>query len=327
MSLPSLEGRNGALVRGAAVRSVAKAVPATVVPNEPIARRLGIDDHWIVERTGVRERRVAEPGLSLCELAAEAGARSLERSGLAALDVDLILVATTSQDEVTPNAAPQVAARLGASRAAAIDVGAACTAFVAALDLACGQIESGRAANALVIGADVLTRFVDPDDRRTAPLFGDGAGAVVLHAADRARVRPAVIRADGVHRSLINAPRDGKLFMQGHETYVHAVARMSEVTLEVLRRAGLSPAEIDLFVYHQANSRIIRAVGEQLELPPERVVDVVGRYGNTSAASIPIALAEAEGDTRLRDGTRVLIAAFGAGFVWGGAILEWGNAP
>src|SRR3954468_1280481 len=272
---------------GAAIGSVATALPETVVANEAIAERLGIDDRWIVERMGVRERHVAEPDLRLWELAAEAGARSLERAGLHAEELDLILVATTTQDEVTPNAAAQVAARLGATRAAAMDVGAACTAFVAALELASAQIESGRAANALVIGAEILTRFLNPSDRRTAPLFGDGAGAVLLNATDGARIGPAVIRTDGAGAGLIRAPRDGKISMQGHETYVHAVARMCQVTYQALRRAGVSLRDVDLFVYHQANSRIIRAVGGQLELPPDRVVDVVSRYGNTSAASIP----------------------------------------
>src|SRR3954454_7120627 len=181
-SLPRRQNGRGVPVRGAAVGSVATALPETVVANEAIAERLGIDDRWIVERMGVRERHVAEPDLRLWELAAEAGARSLERAGLHAEELDLILVATTTQDEVTPNAAPQVAARLGATRAAAMDVGAACTAFVAALDLASAQIESGRPATALVIRADILTPFLNPSDRRTAPLFRDGPGPVLLNA-------------------------------------------------------------------------------------------------------------------------------------------------
>jgi 3-oxoacyl-[acyl-carrier-protein] synthase-3 len=329
-TLPELtptEARPAARPRGAAIGSPAAALPPTAVGNAPIAARLGVDDRWIRERTGIVERRVAAPGDRLSDLAADAGARALARADLGAAELDLLLVATTTQDDVTPNAAPQVAARLGAAGAATIDVGAACTAFISAIALACGQIESGRARNALVIGADMLTRFVDPDDRRTAALFGDGAGAVVMGAAGDARVGPVILRADGAHADLIRAPReDPRLRMQGHDTFVHAVRRMSDVTLEAAGAAGLSLDEIDLFVYHQANARILRAVGERLELPPEKVVDCIARYGNTSAASIPIALAEAEAEGALRDGARVLLAAFGAGFTWGGTVVEWGAA-
>jgi 3-oxoacyl-[acyl-carrier-protein] synthase-3 len=321
------EAQPAGVLRGAAIGSPAAAVPPTVVGNGPIAARLGVDERWIRERTGIVERRVADPDARLSDLAAEAGAGALLRAGLDAADLDLLLVATTTQDDVTPNAAPQVAARLGAASAATMDVGAACTAFLAAIAVACGQIESDRARNALVIGADMLTRYVDPDDRRTAALFGDGAGAVVMGAADATRIGPVIQRADGAHADLIRAPRrDPRLRMQGHDTFVHAVRRMSEVTLEAAGAAGLSLDEIDLFVYHQANARILRAVGERLELPAEKVVDCIARYGNTSAASIPIALAEAEAAGALRDGARVLLAAFGAGFVWGGTVVEWGAA-
>jgi 3-oxoacyl-[acyl-carrier-protein] synthase III len=311
--------------RGAAVGSAALAVPATVVPNAPIAERLGVDERWIESRTGVLERRVLQDGERLSDLAAEAGAYALERAAIDPEDVDLVLVATTSQDEVTPNTAPLAARRIGAVNAAAIDVGAACTAFISALPLAAAQIESGRADAALVIGADALTRFVDPDDRRTAALFGDGAGAVVMTPAAEGRVGPVVLRSDGDKLDMIHARRGEKLFMQGHETFVHATARMAEVTLQTLERAGLGLEEVDLFVYHQANGRILRAVGERLGLPPERVVDCIARYANTSAASIPIALAEMEEQGRLREGARVLLGAFGAGFTWGGALIEWGR--
>ncbi|HEX8857256.1 MAG TPA: beta-ketoacyl-ACP synthase III [Thermoleophilaceae bacterium] len=325
-AMPLLDEVRDRPARGAALGSVAMAVPERVVPNDPIAERLGVDSRWIVERTGVRQRHVLEPEARLSDLAADAGGLALERAGLDAADIDLLLVATTTQDELTPNAAPLVATKLGAPRAAAIDVGAACTAFVSALAVAGGQVESGRANNALVIGADVLYRFVDPDDRRTAALFGDGAGAVIVTAADEARIGPVAMGSDGAHADLIRAGRGEKIFMQGHETFVNAVKRMTEVTVEALRLTGLGIDDIDLFVYHQANSRIIRAVGERLELPPERVVDCVDRYANTSAASIPIALAEAEADGRLFDGARVLLAAFGAGFTWGGTVVVWGDS-
>jgi 3-oxoacyl-[acyl-carrier-protein] synthase-3 len=311
-------------LRGAQVGSAAHAVPATVVPNAPIAERLGVDERWIESRTGIRSRHVLADGERLSDLAAEAGASALARSGVAPEELDLLLVATTTQDEVTPNSAPLVAGILGASNAATIDVGAACTAFVAALHVATAQVESGRASSALVIGADALASYLNPDDKRTAALFGDGAGAIVMTASDDGRVGPIALRAESA-REMILIPRDDKLSMMGHETFVAAVARLSEVTLDVLDQAAVPLDEVDLFVYHQANTRIIAAVGERLGLRPERVIDCIATYGNTSAASIPIALSEAEADGRLVPGMRVLLGAFGAGFTWGGAFLEWGR--
>jgi 3-oxoacyl-[acyl-carrier-protein] synthase-3 len=310
--------------RGAAIGSVAVALPPTVVTNAPIAERLGVDQRWIETRTGIRERRVLGEGERLSDLATGAGRLALRRAGIAPEEVDLVLVGTTSQDEITPNTAPLVAGALGAANAAAIDVGAACTAFVSALQMSTAYIESGRAATALVIGADALAQFLDPDDKRTAALFGDGAGAVVMTAESEGRIGPIVLRAEAAPE-MIRIRRGEYLKMRGHETFVNAVARISEVTLEVLARANMAVEDIDLFVYHQANSRIIAAVGERLALKPERVVDCIAEYGNTSAASIPIALAEAEAGGRLAPGMRVLLGAFGAGFTWGAALMEWGN--
>lgn len=312
-------------LRGSSIGSVATALPGTVVDNAPIAARLGIDDDWIVERTGIHQRHVIGPGERLTDLAIAAGRAALEHEALEAVDVDLVLVGTMSQDEITPNTAPLVAAALGAERAGAIDIGAACTAFLSAVGLAAAQIEAGRADNALVIGVDVLTRFTDPDDRQTAAIFGDGAGAVVMTATEApGRVGPVVLGADGHNGGLIVATREEPVLrMDGPETFRHAVKRMSEVTGQALDAAGLEQDDIDLFVYHQANHRILRSVGKKLGLPGERVVDCVARYGNTSAGSIPIALAEAEADGRLEGGARLLLAAFGAGFTWGGVVVEW----
>ena len=312
-------------VRGAAVASVGVALPETVVRNEPIAQRLGVDDRWIAARTGIAERRVAKPEERLSDLAAAAGARALERAGLRAEELGSVLVATTSQDELMPATAPLVAHALGATGAGATDVGAACTGFLAALDLGAAQIESGRAAAVLVIGADLLTRFCDPDDRRTAALFGDGAGAVVMTAGELDRIGPALLRADGSEPDLFYAGRREALIrMKGHETFQRAVACLTAVTEQAAAASNLELEDIDLFVYHQANRRILTAVGERLSLPAERVVDCIERYGNTSAASIPLALSEAEADGRLVEGARVLMAAFGAGFTWGGVVVEWG---
>jgi len=312
---------------GAAIAGLGVAVPERAVGNGPIAARLGIDEEWIVQRTGIRERRVAGEGERLFELAAAAAERALAAAGTEAAELDLLLVATTSNDELMPGASPRVAAAIGAERAGAIDVNAACTGFVSALALACGQIECGRAANALVVGADLMTRMIDPADRGTAAVFADGAGAVLVRGAAEGRIGPIVLGADGAQADLIFTPKaTGVTVMQGHETFRHAVARICEATAKAAAAAEVALEEVDLFVYHQANARILRAVGERLGLPAERVVDSIHHYGNTSAASIPLALDDAARDGRLAEGATVLLGAFGAGFTWGATVVRWGEA-
>jgi 3-oxoacyl-[acyl-carrier-protein] synthase-3 len=192
--------------------------------------------------------------------------------------------------------------------------------------MATGQIESGRADRVLVIGADLISRLTNRDDRGTAGLFGDGAGAVVMRATEPpGRIGPVVLGADGARAGLIECDREGLIRMKGPDTFRQAVDRLSEVTLDALAAAGRELDDVDVFAYHQANRRIIRAVGERLELPSERVIDYVARYGNTSAASIPIALTEARDEGLLRDGATVLCAAFGGGLAWGGTVIEWGS--
>lgn len=326
LTLPAPVGALRGQGPGAEIAGLGVAVPETVVANAPIAARLGIEESWIVQRTGVRERRVAAPGEHLAEYAARAGERALAAAGVAAAAVDLVLVATISNDELTPAAAPRAAAALGAGGAAAIDVNAACTGFVSALSLACAQIEAGRAGCALVIGADLMSRLIDGDDRATAALFGDGAGAVVLRGAARGRIGPVVLGADGANADLIRAGREeGLVRMQGHETFRHAVARMCQATVEAIAAAGLTLTEVDLFAYHQANARILAAIGARLMLPPDLIVDCIGEYGNVSAATIPLALDHAHREGRLGDGDRVLMAAFGAGLTWGATVVEWGS--
>ena len=313
-------------VAGAAIGAVGMAVPERVIENKPIAERLGVDDEWIVSRTGVNRRHALAEGERLSDIAAQAGAAALEDAGIDPADLDLVLVGTTSKDHLTPDAAPVVAAELGARGAGAFDVGAACTAFVAALAVARGQIESGMAERVLVVGADALVQYLDPDDKRTAGLFGDGAGAVVLTAIDPpGRVGPPVLHADGEQEKLIYATRDeAKLRMAGQDTFKNAVARLSQVTGEALEAAGTEADDIDLFVYHQANRRILRAVGKELGLDSDRVIDCIGDYANTSAATIPIALAVAAEQGQLEPGQRLLLAAFGAGFTWGALVIDWG---
>ena len=227
-----------------------------------------------------------------------------------------------------PNAAPVVAHAVGADRAGAIDLGAACTGFLSGLSLGAAQIETGRAERVLLIGADFTTRIVDWDDKRTAPLFGDGVGAVVLGpaAGEVGAIGPIILGADGSGAPAIHIDHsDRKLRMDGPEVYRHAVARMSQSTVTAVEGAGLTLEDIDLFVYHQANGRILRALAEKLQLPSERVVDVIENLGNSSAATLPLGLAAAELEGRLRPGARVLLSAFGAGFTWGAGVVEWGG--
>jgi 3-oxoacyl-[acyl-carrier-protein] synthase-3 len=331
--------RNGSFhapARTARVIGLGHYVPPEVVPNGPIAERIGVDDAWIQKRTGIKSRRRAAPAERMTDLATFAGRRALSDAGVDPLDVDLVLVATMTPDEITPNAAPLVANALGADNAGAVDVGAACTGFLAALRLAAGQIETGRADRILVIGAEVLSRLLDYEDQKTAALFGDGAGAVVVGAdggGERSgdereapgRIGPILLAADGSLGDRITCSNEERaLRMDGHSTYQVAVKRLSEATVAAVARAGLELDDVDLFVYHQANGRIIRAVGERLDLAPARVADYVAHIANTSAASIPLTLSLLREDGRLRPGQKVLVAAIGAGFTWGAGVIEWG---
>jgi 3-oxoacyl-[acyl-carrier-protein] synthase-3 len=310
--------------RTAGIAGLGVALPERVVPNAAIAERLGVEEDWIVSRTGVRERRLAAGGEGLTALAARAGADALRASGVPASEVDLVLVASFTQDELLPNAAPLVAQQLGTPNAGAVDLGAACTGFLSGLSIAAAQVEGGRAEAVLVVGAELTSRVLDQSDRRTAALFGDGAGAVLVTAGGPGAIGPVLLRSDGSGADCIRVEWDERLLrMRGQDTFKAAVARLSESTLQACEEAHVGIDDIDLFVYHQANARITRAVGERLALPPERVVDCIERYGNTSAASLPIALAEAERDGRLRRGARVLVGTFAAGFTWGAGVIEW----
>jgi 3-oxoacyl-[acyl-carrier-protein] synthase-3 len=306
---------------------VAASLPATVVANAPIAERLGVSDEWIVRRTGIHSRRIAEPAERLVSHAAAAATQALSQAEIAPQAVDLVLVATTTPDEIMPPAAPQVAHAIGATSAGGFDIGAACTGFLSALAVGAAQIESGRARCALVIGADFMSRITDPDDRSTAAVFADGAGAAVLVSHAGGRIGPIILAADGSGADHIFAGREqGRIRMRGHETFREAVAHLSLATMQAIHAAELRLPQIDLFVYHQANGRILSAVGERLGLDPQRVVDCIGAHGNTSAATLPLALAISEGEGRLAPGDRVLLGAFGAGFTWGATVVEWGTA-
>jgi 3-oxoacyl-[acyl-carrier-protein] synthase-3 len=320
--------RNGARPappRTASIIGLGHFLPAEVIPNGPIAARIDVDDEWIVKRTGIKARRRAAPTERTSDLAVFAARRALQDAGVDPLDLDLVLVATMTQDEITPNTAPLVAHALGAERAGALDIGAACTGWLSALSMATAQVEAGRADKVLVVGAEVLTRLVDFDDPKTAALFGDAAGAVVLGAGGEGEIGPVVLSADGGLADTIVVPWEDRVFhMDGISTFKIAVKRLSEATVAAVATAGWELEDIDLFVYHQANGRILRAVGERLDLDTPKVADYIAQLGNTSAASIPLTLSLLREDGRLRPGHRVLIAAIGAGFTWGAGVLEWG---
>lgn len=315
----------GAALVTAAITGLGTALPERVVPNAEITPAIGVEDDWIVRRTGIRERRYAAAGASLTELATAAGAAALGDAGVAGAELDLVLVATCSNDSIMPNCAPQVAHALGAAGMAAFDVGSACTGFLAALAAARGMLASGASRQALVIGAEIMSRHVDPGDRNTAALFGDGAGAFLLTAGAAGELGPVVLGSDGGHSELIVADRDTQLLaMDGHETFKQAVKRMGEATTAACAAAGVALADVDLFVYHQANTRILASLAERLGLEGTRVVDQIALLGNTSAASVPLALAGARAQGRLRPGMRVLLGAAGSGFTWGAAVATWG---
>jgi 3-oxoacyl-[acyl-carrier-protein] synthase-3 len=326
---PSAADADAPLLRGAAVLSVGTSLPSRRVGNDEVAARIGKDDEWIHSRTGIRERRRAEPDERLTDVAAAASREALERAGVAVAELDLVVVGTLTGDERMPNAAAMLAHELGALSAGTIEVNAACSGFLTALSVGAAQVEAGRAQRVLVVGADFVSRITDHDSKQTAMLFADGAGAVVLAPTSpgAGRVGPVLLRHDAASPEYLFLARaaGSTIEMDGHETFKHAVNRMAEVTQEAVAAAGLTIAEVDLFVYHQANGRIVKAVGERLELDEARVVDCIELTGNMSAASVPYALGVAHDEGRLADGARVLLAAFGGGFTWGGAVVEWGR--
>jgi 3-oxoacyl-[acyl-carrier-protein] synthase-3 len=261
----------------------------------------------------------------LLDLAIEACRRALDDAGRSAAEVDHVIVSTITADHITPGIAPGVVTALGAHEAGAVDVNAACAGFLYALDQAAAMVESERASVVLVCGAEALSRITDHEDRGTAVIFGDGAGAVVVAAGNLEHgCSRFVLGSDGAHKQLLYAEREeGKLRMEGSEVYRHAVRRMTEATIEALERAQLSVEDIDLFVAHQANSRIIETAAAELGVAPERIAMNLDRVANTSSASIPLALWQAEQDGKLHPGDTVALSAFGAGFVWAAGIVTW----
>ena len=313
-------------------------VPERVLTNAELERLVATSDTWIVERTGIRERRIAAPGETCSDLGTRAAERALEAAGVAAADLDLILVATCTGDAPLPSTACLIQQRLGAVRAAACDLSAACCGFVYALGVGDAYVKTGSR-HVLVIGAEVMSMLMDWTDRGTCILFGDGAGAVVLSPSEGERgILSSHLHSDGSLWDLICVPGGGSrippsekmlaerlqyMKMKGNETFKVAVKTLEEVAREALSANHLAVEDLDLYVPHQANLRIIKAVAERLGLPMEKVVLNMDRYGNTSAASIPLALDEAVREGRVKAGSLVMIEAFGSGLTWASAVIRW----
>jgi len=311
-------------------------LPARVVTNQEISQRVETSDEWIRQRTGIRERRLAADGELTSDLGVKAGEAALERAGLAANDLDLIICATSTPDETFPATATRIQSTLGMTRGAAFDVQAVCSGFVYGLSVADSFIRCGQAGTVMVLGAETFSRILDWSDRGTCVLFGDGAGAMILRQVESAGgvddrgILSTHIYSDGRHHDALyvdggpsSTQSSGHLRMDGREVFRHAVVRMAEAIDAALSSNGLTPGDIDWLVPHQANARIIDAMAKRLNLPADRVVLTVDRHANTSAASIPLALAEASADGRIQAGDLVLIEAMGGGFTWGSALIRW----
>jgi 3-oxoacyl-[acyl-carrier-protein] synthase III len=313
-------------------------VPDRVLTNHELAKLVDTSDEWIVERTGIRERRIAAPEEALSDLGLPAAEQALEHAGVRAEDVDLLIVATVTPDMAFPSTGAILADRLGAKDAAAYDLSAGCTGFMYAIAQAHGMVAAGLAKNALVVGGDVLSKIMDWSDRSTCVLFGDGAGAVVLERVDEGGFLGFELGADGGGGADLSLPAGGSrqppsaetvangahyVHMNGREVFKFATRVLVSSAEAVLAECGSRVEDVDVYVPHQANVRIIDHATKKLGVDPDRVVVNVDRYGNTSSGSIPLALADAQSDGRLREGELVLMTGMGAGLTWGSGLLEW----
>lgn len=318
-------------------------MPAKVLTNDDLSKIVDTSDEWITTRTGIKERRIAADHEATSDLASEAARRAMAAAKVTAEEIQLIIVATVTPDMFFPSTACFVQKKIGATNAVCFDVAAACSGFLYALQVARHFINTGNRTTALVIGAEKLSSLVNWQDRNTCVLFGDGAGAVVIRRAEEGvdapgRVLSTVMGSDGNLADLLKVPggasycpitpdnvgsRPNTIYMEGRETFKHAVTRMLEASQQALEIAGLKTEDVALVIPHQANARIIGAIAERLGLPPERVFMNLDKYGNTSAATIPVALDEANKAGRLKKGDVVLLVAFGGGFTWASSVLRW----
>jgi 3-oxoacyl-[acyl-carrier-protein] synthase-3 len=313
------------------VLGVGSALPRRRVSNAELAEKVETSDEWIVERTGIKNRYVAGDGETTATLAIEAARQALDHAGAKAGEIDLIVLATATPDQTFPSSATKVQAALGITDCIAFDVHAVCTGFLYALSVADAMLRAGNAEKALVIGAETFSRILDWEDRGTCVLFGDGAGALVLGAMEsESGILATKLHADGRHNDLLfvdGGPSTtgtvGKLRMKGREVFRHAVVNLAEVLSEVLAEAGLTTADVDWVVPHQANARILDATAKKLGLPPQKVVVTVDQHANTSAASVPLAFDAAVKDGRIKRGDLVVLEAMGGGFTWGAAALRY----
>jgi 3-oxoacyl-[acyl-carrier-protein] synthase-3 len=319
--------------------STGRWLPDRVVTNHDLEKELDTSDEWIRERTGICERRIADDSMGAAEMGAEASKIAMERAGVAPGEVDVIVVSTATPDRLLPATACDMQALIGASNAAAYDIAAACSGFLYALTIAEGHLLSGRAEIALVVSTEKMSSIVDWGDRSTAVLFGDGAGAAIVKRAENRRgLLSSFIRSDGTLAELLWRPGGGAkmpmdlavldernhlIKMAGREVFKAAVRSMAEAADQALLRAGLTGEDIDLFIPHQANIRIIESTARYADVPMEKVFVNVDRYGNMSSATVPVALDEALEQGRIRPGSNVLMVAFGAGFTWGSAVIRW----
>ena len=315
------------------ITGTGSALPANCVSNADLAERVDTSDEWIVERTGIRQRYIAGEGETTSTLAIEASRKALEAAGVDAGEIGLIILATATPDHTFPASATQVQAALGCGGGVAFDVQAVCSGFLYALATADSLLRTGMAKKALVIGSETFSRILDWEDRTTCVLFGDGAGAIVLEAQDVAEDGPGILasrlHAEGAHKDMLyvdGGPSTtgtvGKLRMKGREVFRHAVVNLADVLKEVLEETGMSAADIDWVVPHQANARILDATARKLDLPAEKVVVTVDRHANTSAASVPLALDTAVQDGRIKAGDLVMFEAMGGGFTWGASLAR-----
>ena len=315
--------------------SVGSYLPKRVVTNDELAEFVDTSDEWIRQRTGIAQRHIVADGEKTSDLARIAAERALQRAGVAAHEIDLIIIATSTPDDTFPSTATKVQHQLGATKAVAFDVQAVCAGFVYALDVADAMLSAGRGRRALVIGAESFSKILDWNDRSTCVLFGDGAGAVLLERSDDPRgfgVLASKLHADGAHRDILyvdggpsSSGAVGHVRMEGNKVFRHAVEKLSSVMDEVLEAADMPVTAVDWLVPHQANIRIIEGMQKKMGLPDDQVVKTVHDHANTSAASIPLALAEAVGDGRISDGQVLAFEAIGGGLVWGAALVRYGR--